>query len=668
MYSTSTAYKTAIKQASRKLDIKIIIGTSTYTSADISNISLEGTIQPSQGFTVGNSTSKILKITFLNKSGLTISGTKLDLQVGVQLVNGTYEYIPFKSYNIDDVTTNDFTTDVTCYDNMIKFEKKYVSVLTYPASLTNVLNEILTGTGIACATTLPSVLVNKIEGYTKREALGFIASYMGGNAVINRDGNLEFKLLTNIASSYTISAGIFTLNKEQSTFSIKQLVCTTNNTDLASGDSSDTASTVSFKNPWMTQARLDTLFSTISTISYLGYNAKWQGDMALDLGDIITLTDRNGNTFVSPILSMKLNFNGFTSEISAKGQTLLRNKTQSSGAQQQEMSRTVRQDDLNNTLKDYITNDGLDNTLTNYPTNSSLDNTLDNYTSKDELEQELAKYGDNLVLNGDFDNYRYDPTGFLLPDGSKLNAKYQILHWAYRWSTSDFEVNSGGVDGGMCLHCKYTSGDEINTTIDLTQVEGKYILIEAYVKTGHKSATFFYLFEKNVVGYKDPWGETYYPSGEHIGQVCYAPQTPKGDWDYIRALVEIPQDATAVYIGTSGGDGEFWLDKVSVKAITNGYKPNSTEMAQHTTDTSKHVNRQTVNFTSNLFTKESDTPPLYKLNISHTLYSKNVSCSAITNTDTNTRELCIIDIIDNQTIKITNDRAFNGNVTIDKLS
>lgn len=669
MYSTSSAYKTAIKQASRKLDIKITIGTSIYTSADISSISLEGTIRPSQGFAIGNSTSKMLKITFLNKNGLTINSNKLDLQVGVQLLNGTYEYIPFKSYNIDDVTTNDFTTDVTCYDNMIKFEPKYVSALTYPASLTNVLNEILAGTGVSCVTTLPSVQVTKLEGYTKREALGFIASYMGGNAVINRDGNLEFKLLADISSTYTIASGLFTLTKEKTTFTIQQLVCTVGNTDIASGDSSDIASTVSFKNPWMLQARLDNLFSSIKTISYLGYSAKWQGDMALDLGDIITLTDRNGNTFRSPILTQKFSFNGFTSDISAKGETLLRNKTQSVGENQRELSRNVNQDTLNNILEDYPTNGGLDNTLKDYTTNTGLTNTLENYATNDELEQELAKYGDNIVLNGDFDNYRYNPEG-LYPVSALDNVSYKILHWTHRCDKpNSFEVTNAGIDGGMCAHAMGGRDQEIRTDIDLANVNGKYILIEAYIKIDSSNSllALCYAFKTEMYAYTDFFGETWYSGGTNISVSWITPSPSKNGWYYYSKLAEIPEGAKFIELESTGGNyGEFWIDRVSVKAITNGYKPNQAELRAHTTDNSKHVNMQTVNFTSNLFTKESETPPLYKLELKHTLYSKNVNCG-IFNADIGGQELCIVDIIDNQTVKITNDRAFNGNATIQKF-
>ena len=69
---------------------------------------------------------------------------------------------------------------------------------------------------------------------------------------------------------------------------------------------------------------------------------KWQGDLSLDVGDIISLTDHKGVKRNIPILSQKFNYNGgLTSEIGAKGESKNKNEFNSTGNLSNKVNRVV---------------------------------------------------------------------------------------------------------------------------------------------------------------------------------------------------------------------------------------------------------------------------------------------------------------------------------------
>lgn len=686
MYTVSDKYKAKIKEASRTFSIKVTIGDASYTNSDISGITLEGNIQPQQGFTIGNTTSRMLKITFINKDTLKINATKLNLLVGVLLDDGTYEYIPFKNYNIDKKETNDFTTSITCYDNMILLEKKYNCSLTFPAQLSDLVNDILSGTGISCNTSLSNIKIpSNISGKTKREWIGYIASYLGCNAIINRDGNLEFKLLNDISKSYNIKNGIFNLTKEQEEFKIEAIECTANNSDIISGSSDETASVTKFTNPWIDKARLDTISSNLIKIKYLGYTMTWQGDPALDIGDIITFTDKKGNEIVSPILNYKINLAGVTAEMSAKGETVLRNNTETIGTQQKQINEirqnAVTTDYVDSAVdtaienKDLVTNTDLDTKLEDYATNDDLSD----YVTNDDFQQQLVKNGENLLLNGDFNNYRYNPDG--IDSCSDKRIKWQIMKWNINEisrQTINMRIEkTAGVDGGCCFYMPGGYGQQFAQTVLLENVEGDYLLIECLGKRPDEvdlnyEYDVFCFFYPDYETKTDMYGEQYFQvKGNYLntnwGDAHITPTKSskyEGWWQY-KKVIKIPDGAKCVLVGTCANDNEFYWDKVSVKAQTDGsgYEENKQDEKDR-----RDLGIKTITFKDSDWTTIASGGSSYgskaskSLSLNNTLSSTNINCSFI-NDDANCREFVNWSATASK-ITIYNDRTFNGHVVM----
>ncbi|WP_366914696.1 hypothetical protein, partial [Clostridium sp.] len=174
-----------------------------------------------------------------------------------------------------------------------------------------------------------------------REVLGYVASICGGNALITRDG--KFTIVYPSEVSYSITgANYIDYKREDVKYKIGKLACQVGKEILEKGILGADSRELQFENPWVTTTILNELYTKLNGFEYLGYSMKWQGDVALDLGDIITCTDIKGVTRKLPIFSQKFNFTGgLTSEIGAKGETQNKNSFSSSGSNTKKLERVV---------------------------------------------------------------------------------------------------------------------------------------------------------------------------------------------------------------------------------------------------------------------------------------------------------------------------------------
>ncbi|WP_455794017.1 carbohydrate binding domain-containing protein [Clostridium butyricum] len=337
MYNTSQNYKNYIKEPSRMFESKIILGSRTLNNDDVIQLKTE-LQQPSNGFTLGSCISKSLELTLNNDGGAYASVGIVNVSLGLKM-GELIEYIPQGIFNIDKVEKTDYTVKVTAYDNMIKFETAYSGKYDNP-TLKQVIQQLqdITGVEFDSSVTIPSYTLNKLSGYTCREILGYVASLMGGNAYITREG--KFTIATPVEVDYTVTSNNYwDYDLEDNTYKIGMLTCQNKLKNDAVDESDDyeaieEKNTISagslgidnmeltFVNPWMTETILNTVYNKLKSFSFLGYSMKWQGDLSLDVGNIINVIDKHGVTRKALIFSDKLNYNGgLTQESGAKGQT-----------------------------------------------------------------------------------------------------------------------------------------------------------------------------------------------------------------------------------------------------------------------------------------------------------------------------------------------------------
>ncbi|WP_394899635.1 hypothetical protein [Clostridium tertium] len=304
------------------------------------DIIIDGNIQPSDGFMIGATTSQILDLTLLNKGDMVYGTSTIKVEIGLKIGN-TIEYIPMGIYNIDDIEKTDYTIKITAFDNMMKFEKNFISNLGDTLTLQQVVNELVRITGVQFIGTLPSYSVKKLEGFSCREILGYVASLCGGNAIITRDG--KFTIVTPKDNSYSIgTSNYFDYKREETKYKIGKISCQVGEEVLIKGSLGADSMELQFENPWINTTILNDIYTKLNGFEYLGYSMKWQGDPSLDVGDIVTITDKKGVVRKHPILSQKFTYTGgLTSEISAKGENKNKNEFSGSGPSAKKVERVV---------------------------------------------------------------------------------------------------------------------------------------------------------------------------------------------------------------------------------------------------------------------------------------------------------------------------------------
>lgn len=340
MQTVSDLFKSKIKEDSREFECKITIGDNIYTNEDLVDMKISNGI-PGDGFMIGATPSATLDLTLLNRGDTIYSTNQIKIEIGLN-IGSKFEYLLMGKFNIDEVEKTDYTVKFTAYDNMIKFETAYFSSLGESPTLQQVVNELASKTGVQFTGTLPAYNVKKLEGFTCREVLGYVASLCGGNALITRDG--KFTIVTPKDVGYAIAPDNYIppFNLEEVKYKVGKLSCQVGEEVLSKGSLGTDSMELQFENPWITSTILTDIYNKLNGFNYLGYSLKWQGDISLDIGDIVSVTDIRGVVRKLPILNQELNYiGGLTSTISAKGETKNKNSFNSSGSMSNKLNRVV---------------------------------------------------------------------------------------------------------------------------------------------------------------------------------------------------------------------------------------------------------------------------------------------------------------------------------------
>lgn len=291
---------------------------------------------------IGATTSQTLDLTLLNKGDIVYGTSTIKVEIGLK-IGSTVEYIPLGIYNIDDIDKTDYTIKITAFDNMIKFERNFSTTLGDTLTLQQVVSELTRITGVQFTGNLPAYTVKKLEGFSCREVLSYLASICGGNAVITRDG--KFTIVTFKDVNYSIGTSNYFIGdykREETKYKIGKISCQVGEEVLSKGNLGTDSMELQFENPWINNTILNDIYNKLNGFEYLGYSMKWQGDPSIDVGDIVTITDKKGVVRKHPILSQKFTYTGgLTAEISAKGENKNKNEFSSSGPSAKKVERVV---------------------------------------------------------------------------------------------------------------------------------------------------------------------------------------------------------------------------------------------------------------------------------------------------------------------------------------
>lgn len=289
-----------------------------YQSSDIKEASFDYGYIKGDTYKPGGTSAGSGKITF---TSIITTFNKLDKiypEIGL-LVDGTYEWVKMGEYFVNDIEIdrNRNTTTLDLMDGMFKLNREYVTDLTYPADIKNVIKEICLKTGVELANENMGIAsmnyqIDKVpekKKMTFRDVLSLSTQILGMSCFFNREGKLEIKGLTD--SGITITADSYFmhgLTKSEIEYQIAGITCKKDKETLTVG--LRTGRSLEIENVLMHQPALDNLYHNIKDIRYYPFSLNYQGHLLLDVGQWVTIKTNTGETFKSPVLSQSFNFKG----------------------------------------------------------------------------------------------------------------------------------------------------------------------------------------------------------------------------------------------------------------------------------------------------------------------------------------------------------------------
>ena len=309
MKHTSNAYATIAESNSARYYAKIEVDGATIQQ-EINNFKLVGYENPDNDISIGNTCSASISFSIYSPT-VSLENKEITVSQGL-MINNAIEYVKLGIFKITKQTSDAGReyTNYEGYDRMYsKFEMPYFSELTYPTTDLAMQQEICTKLGIHFIhDTLTAHTINeKKDGYTYREMTGYLAALNGKNAVINADGNLEYRWYD--TQNYTIGSSKYYMDDgamldTSKNFIIQRLTCytgtTTATTSLTVGNG---ATGLTFTDPLMTQDILNEVYNKVKNFTFQPMTVKFVGDFRLEVGDIVSITKGN-KTFALPVMQI----------------------------------------------------------------------------------------------------------------------------------------------------------------------------------------------------------------------------------------------------------------------------------------------------------------------------------------------------------------------------
>jgi hypothetical protein len=381
MLSVTEEFHKAFKESEREVFAKVTINGTTYLKDKIKTINYSAGVFGGENYQIGSTQSATVKIIFTEiieglkeldevkiELGIKIRGSGLPSDINnvsrigrakigkariVSYIPDRYEFVPLGTFYISDrvdPNRNENTTTIEARDGFIFMESDYQSKLSYPIELPYVALEIanLSGSEIdpVSFNHLNEYVINEPVGYTYRQAIGLIGQFQTGFVFFDRYGRLAIRNLED--PRFRIDPNEYFLKgltKSELMYQPKGISCkvvtpkgeSSNETNVLQAGSTAGAQ-ISIENNVMTQPLLNLIFQQVKGINYYPINLKWRGNPALEVGDWVTMIDRKGKQFKSPVLNYTIVFDGgLNSTISADTKAYSSNVSTFKGPLQQKL-------------------------------------------------------------------------------------------------------------------------------------------------------------------------------------------------------------------------------------------------------------------------------------------------------------------------------------------
>ena len=320
MYNTTTALAAAL--AAKRLNLKAVCGSTTLEGNQIANCTYSASIGGADALTIGGVTAAMVTLT-INQEVAWRDKTVV-VSVGAE-VDGATQYVPLGTFAVTDCKQAEGTTTITAYDAAYyALGGTYTPNVSSGATVAAVMSDVATQCGLTLATlpaaALTTAVTGDLTGKTCRDMVGYLAALVGCNALIDRDGKLALRWFSDSGQSYSPSDyynaglsidGTSTLACIQATVDV-----TTTDADGNTSVNTDTYTAggtgvgIAVQNPYMTQAILDAVWTSIGGLAYTVGSCDIFHGLLTEPGDLVTITDKAGVAHTLAVMSLTMTIDG----------------------------------------------------------------------------------------------------------------------------------------------------------------------------------------------------------------------------------------------------------------------------------------------------------------------------------------------------------------------
>ena len=336
MYSGSTEFNNLIEKPGGNA-LKTRFTFSDFSIENFTKLEYYGGSNNSNDIAIGTTNMAYLEVGTMTDR--IITNREFLFEVGMELSDGTIEYAPMGYFTVQKPDSDEDELNFTACDRMQKFEKPYTSNLEYPTDSQKILYELCTMCGVELATPIlnPITITDKLEGYTCREVLGYIAGIHGLFACFDRYGKLNVRWYRSTPTEKQIGL-IWSLTKSQSDFTVEKVTLMKDSeTTYTSGSGGSRG--IDHSNPYATFDIAKSLYARLGGYTYRPCEISMLDDIRLDPWDSLKVTYLDGSVLTIPVMSLEHSFTDGETRVKSFGKTDTESEYRYSGPTTQAMDR-----------------------------------------------------------------------------------------------------------------------------------------------------------------------------------------------------------------------------------------------------------------------------------------------------------------------------------------
>jgi len=318
----------------------------TFNGSAISQCTYSSSSCSSSNLTFGDFIGKTAEITFFDAddeyADVVFDDAVGTLSYGVQRENGEYYWVDMGSFVVDDSKRTGITIWLSLCDFRSSFDFVHTGSISANRTLFELAQDACASSGIVLGTLLTELpnggvvvtnsdsLLTTTPTMTDISLINYVAQATGTFAIIGRDNKLYFKWYKEVSPLYSIEKTHASSGQTIADYTVTVTGLSWTTVEGVKHTSGTTEYSLDVANNPLAFSDYDSLLTGISTnvigFSYNPIDMRWIGDPALDVGDIIIVSDKKGNAFSMPVTTIS-NKNLLSQTITAVGESSRKNSS-----------------------------------------------------------------------------------------------------------------------------------------------------------------------------------------------------------------------------------------------------------------------------------------------------------------------------------------------------